>query len=65
MTDNPVVYNREDNTRAAGEKIVYNKGSKRVAILNETAAPKADDFSEAEKKRPTVVLPEFGRGKGN
>ena len=65
LTENPVVYNREDNTRAAGEKIVYNKGSKRVAIFNEAAAPKIDEFSEAEKKRPTVVLPEFGRGKGN
>lgn len=64
LTDNPIVYNREDNTRAAGEKIIYNKGSKRVAILNSTSAPQPDEFSEIEKKRPTVVLPEFGRGKG-
>lgn len=62
LTENPVIFNREDNTRAAGAKIVYNKGSKLVSIQNDDPAHAADsdeDFSDISKKRPSITLPEF------
>ena len=58
LTRNPVIFNRQDGTRAAGSKIVYNKGSKIVSIQPDADA-ETDDFSEAEKIRPSIVLPEF------
>ena len=58
LTQNPIIFNREDNTRAAGSKIVYNKGSKLVSIQNDSLDD-VDEFSEIDKKRPTIQLPEF------
>ncbi len=58
LTKNPIVFNREDNTRAAGEKIVYNHGSKIVSIQEDTSGA-VDEFDEVEKKRPSITLPEF------
>ncbi len=59
LTKNPIIFNREDNTRAAGEKIVYNRGSKFVSIQQDPTSEDVDEFSEVEKKRPSITLPEF------
>jgi len=58
LSENPVVFNREDNTRAAGAKIIYNRGTKIVSIQGDTQeAP--DEFSDVENARPKIVLPQF------
>ena len=59
LTENPVIFNAEDGTRAAGSKIVYNKGSKLVSIQEEPQAEESDDGDSVKSKRPTIVLPEF------
>jgi len=74
LNDSPVVINREDNTRAAGHRIVYNKGKQSVTIEDspdrrpsadrqELAAPPTveEEEGEAPKKRPTIQLPQFGK----
>ncbi len=61
MTDNPVVINNEDNTRAEGPRIVYVNGTKGVRIepmLEEQF--NAIDDSQTPPKRPTLLLPAIG-----
>ena len=59
LTKNPIVFNKEDNTRAAGEKIIYNKGSKLITVESNETQNQEDDFDDVQKKRPQIVLPEF------
>ncbi len=61
MTDNPVVINNEDNTRAEGPRIVYVNGTKGVRIepLLEEQFNSIDD-SQTPPKRPTLLLPAIG-----
>ena len=67
LSDNPVVINREDNSRAAGYRIIYNKGSQSVVVEGETdgqqqaqpefARPTTPEEDEQARPRPTIKLP--------
>jgi len=67
LSDNPVVINREDNSRAAGYRIIYNKGSQSVVVEGETdgqqqaqpefARPTTPEEDEQALPRPTIKLP--------
>jgi len=60
LSEDPVVYNREDNTRASGYRMVYRKGRGGVSIEGEqSTVPSEDD--EDTPKRPTLVLPSLER----
>ncbi len=58
LSKNPIVFNREDNTRAAGAKIIYNRGTKIISVEGDTQEA-VDEFSDVENARPTIVLPQF------
>ena len=72
LSDNPVVINREDNSRAAGYRIVYNKGSQSVVVEGEAdgqqqqaqpefARPTTPEEDEQARPRPTIKLPVKGK----
>ena len=67
LTQDPIIVNKEDNSRVAGSRIIYNKGSRRITVDDDAPAAQGqyedDDFEEVEKKRPTVILPEFNSEK--
>ena len=65
LNDNPVVVNREDNSRASGHRIVYNKGNKSVLVESQEKSPvqsrdasNGDEASEddQDKPRPTITI---------
>jgi len=71
LADSPVVVNREDNTRASGHRIVYDKGTRRISVESQGAPPRgvpptiavptAPAASEIEDdgeppKRPTITI---------
>lgn len=72
LSDNPVVINREDNSRASGYRIVYNKGSQSVVVEGEAdgqqqqaqpefARPTTPEEDEQARPRPTIKLPVKGK----
>ena len=63
LTKNPIVFNKEDNTRAAGEKIIYNKGAKLISVQQDESKTQEDEFDDVQKKRPQIILPEFNTKK--
>ena len=62
LSNSPVVRNREDNTRATGFRIIYNRGKQTATIEGEapSAEQNAEDEDKDESARPTVVLPPIG-----
>ncbi len=68
LSDNPVVIDREDNSRASGHRIVYNKGTRTIAVESdpnvelknreqqEILPPSIEDEEKIEN-RPTIRLP--------
>jgi len=59
LSQNPVVLNKEDNTRATGARIVYKNGVKGVSIEGGLS----EDYERGagqEIKRPSVILPKIG-----
>lgn len=61
LSQDPVVFNREDNTRASGFKMVYNRGKGGISI--EGSAPEQNELDDEAPKRPTLVLPSLERVK--
>ena len=69
LTDNPIVINREDNSRASGHKIIYNKGNQSIQVESDPDAiiprsstpqftiPDIDDENDTPKNRPKIRLP--------
>lgn len=69
LSDNPVVMNREDNSRVSGYRIVYNKGSQSIAVEGENTPesgsgkaspfvrPTTPDEDDEAPARPTIKLP--------
>lgn len=68
LSDSPVVFNREDNTRATGFRMIYNKGRKGISVEgDDTKVPSAakdfidpdyeGDSAEKPTSRPTITLP--------
>ncbi len=70
LSENPIVVNREDNSRATGHRIVYNKGARTIAVESDPEAyapkpaapafqPPDEDESEdsAQNARPKIKLP--------
>ena len=55
LSENPVVTNREDNSRASGPRMVYNRGNKAVTIEADESGGEADESQTPQ--RPTLVLP--------
>lgn len=68
LSDSPVVFNREDNTRATGYRMIYNKGRKGVSVEGDDSKTPSSikdfvdpdyegDASEKPSSRPTITLP--------
>ncbi len=52
LSDNPVVINREDNSRASGHRIVYNKGTRSIAV-------ESDPNAEIKNREQTEIFPQI------
>ncbi len=59
LTQNPLVINKEDNTRAVGARIIYVNGQKGVSI--ESGLEDEDDEGKPILKRPTIILPSWDK----
>lgn len=59
LSNSPVVRNREDNTRATGYRIIYNRGKQSATIEAENPGQTQQEQSETQA-RPTVTLPPIG-----
>lgn len=64
LNDNPVVVNREDNSRASGSRIVYNKGNKSILVESQGGSPDQNYASPDGEEtgeyggtpRPTITI---------
>ncbi len=67
LSDDPVVINREDNSRVSGHRIVYNKGTQSIAVEGEAPGGQTDGMNSEPSlipdedgdapARPTIKLP--------
>ncbi len=61
LSNSPVVRNREDNTRATGFRIIYNRGKQSATIEAENSGQMQEDNGQSDAPaRPTVTLPPIG-----
>ena len=59
LSDNPVVVNKQDNTRVTAPRIVYNRGSRKVTFEQGKESEDSEDLSDEgnAQRRPTMTLP--------
>ncbi len=57
LSDNPVVVNREDNSRVTGQRIVYSQGKRTISVENEPTPPKPKMPSVIEQDDETPPRP--------
>ena len=61
LSNSPVVRNREDNTRATGFRIIYNRGKQSATIEAKNSGQMQEDNGQSDAPaRPTVTLPPIG-----